>query len=180
MATRLQSEDRSAVSRERERIAEMISAGAPLRETLEALVNLVESVSAAGMIGSILVLDDGRLRHGGAPSLPDAYNNAIDGLEIGPDVGSCGTAAYLDRTVVVFDIANNPLWAQFRDLALAHGLRACWSTPIHDPDDKVIGTFANYYPVVRDPSPVDQELTDMITRTAALAIEHSRRALHVS
>ncbi|HEU4887946.1 MAG TPA: GAF domain-containing protein, partial [Thermoanaerobaculia bacterium] len=74
-----------------------------------------------------------------------------------------------------YDIANDRLWVNFRDLALQHGLRACWSTPIHGSDGKVLGTFANYYPVVRDPSPVDRELTEMITRTAAMAIEHDRQ-----
>jgi GAF domain-containing protein len=96
----------------------------------------------SGMIGSILILDEqGRhLLHGAGPSLPDAYNAAIDGIEIGPEVGSCGTAAFHDRTVSVFDIANNPLWANFKDLALQYGLRACWSTPIHGSDGKVLGT----------------------------------------
>lgn len=161
------------------RMAELLASGAPLHETLDELLRLVESLSPAGMLASILLLDeDGRhLRHGGAPSLPAAYNAAIDGIEIGPEVGSCGTAAFHDRTVVVYDIANNHLWANFRDLALQHGLRACWSTPIHGADGKVLGTFANYYPVVRDPSPVDRKLTEMVTRTAAAAIEGARGRL---
>ena len=156
----------------------MIASGAPLRETLEELMRLVEGMTPSGMLGSILILDeDGRhLRHGAGPSLPDAYNAAIDGLEIGPEVGSCGTAAFHDKTVSVFDIANNPLWADFKDLALQYGLRACWSTPIHGSDGKVLGTFANYDRFVRDPSPVDRELTETITRTAAAAIEQERRA----
>ena len=158
------------------RIDDMIAAGAPLSETLEELIRYVESRSRAGMIASILVLDkDGKhLRHGAGPSLPEAYNKAIDGLEIGPEVGSCGTAAHFNKPVVVFDIANNRLWEKFKDLALGHGLRACWSTPIRGADGKVLGTFANYYPVVRDPSPVDRELTTEITREAAKAIEAAR------
>lgn len=164
------------MTRVHERVARLIDSGASLRETLDELVRGVERLSPAGMLASILILDeDGRhLRHGSAPSLPPAYSAAIDGIEIGAEVGSCGTAAFQDRTVVVYDIANDRLWANFRDLALAHGLRACWSTPIHGSDGKVLGTFANYYPVVRDPSPVDRELTEMITRTAAMAIEHDR------
>ena len=174
--TTLPDDDQRALANARERITEMIASGAPLRETLEELMRTVQEMTPSGMIGSILVLDeDGRhLRHGAGPSLPDAYNAAIDGLEIGPEVGSCGTAAFHDRTVAVFDIANNPLWANFKDLALQHGLRACWSTPIHGSDGSVLGTFANYYRVVRDPSPVDRELTAMIMRTAALAIERDR------
>ncbi|HEX7151229.1 MAG TPA: GAF domain-containing protein [Thermoanaerobaculia bacterium] len=169
---------RDAAVRAKERIAELTASGVPLRETLEELVRIIESATASGMIASILILDeDGRhLLHGAAPSLPDAYNEAIHGLEIGPEVGSCGTAAFHDRTVSVFDIANNPLWANFRDLALKYDLRACWSTPIHGSDGKVLGTFANYYRVVRDPSPADQELTDMIRDTAAAAIEQARLA----
>ncbi len=176
--TTLPHDDRLALADSQERIAGMIAAGAPLRETLEELVRIVEAMTPSGMLASILVLDDeGRhLRHGAGPSLPDAYNAAIDGIEIGPEVGSCGTAAFHDKTVSVFDIANNPLWANFKDLALQYGLRACWSTPIHGSDGKVLGTFANYYRFVRDPSPVDRELTEMITRTAAMAIEQHRGA----
>ncbi|HYK03045.1 MAG TPA: GAF domain-containing protein [Thermoanaerobaculia bacterium] len=168
---------RTAAVRARERVTELILSGAPLSETLEALVGIIESATASGMLASILILDeDGRhLLHGAAPSLPDAYNKAIHGLAIGPEVGSCGTAAFHNRTVSVFDIANNPLWANFRDLALQFDLRACWSTPIHGSDGKVLGTFANYYRVVRDPSPVDRELTEMITQAAATAIEHDRQ-----
>lgn len=168
---------RTAAARAKERIEQLIASGAPLRETLAELVRIVEGATASGMVGSILILDrDGRrLVHGAGPSLPEAYNEAINGLEIGPEVGSCGTAAFHDKTVSVFDIANSPLWADFRDLALRYDLRACWSTPIHGSDGKVVGTFANYYRVVRDPSPVDRELTDMIRQTAAMAIEHDRQ-----
>jgi GAF domain-containing protein len=177
MAT-LPHDDRLALESAQERITRMISSGAPIRETLEELMRIVEGMTPSGMIGSILLLDDdGRhLLHGAGPSLPDAYNAAINGIEIGPEVGSCGTAAFHGKTVSVFDIANNPLWANFKDLALQYGLRACWSTPIHASDGKVLGTFANYYKFVRDPSPVDRELTEMITRTAAAAIEQDRRA----
>lgn len=165
-----------AMERAQERFTGMIASGVPLHETLTELVRTVEDLTPSGMLASVLVLDDeGRhLLHGAGPSLPDAYNAAINGIEIGPEVGSCGTAAFLDKTVSVFDIANNPLWANFKDLALQHGLRACWSTPIHGADGRVLGTFANYYRVVRDPSPLDRELTEMITRTAALAIERAR------
>ena len=155
----------------------MMASGAGLREILEELIRAIEEATPSGLIASILVLDaEGRrLLLGGAPSLPDEYNDAIHGLEIGPEVGSCGTAAYHDRTVSVFDIENNPLWADFKDIALAHGLRACWSTPIHGSDGRVLGTFANYYRVVRDPSPRDSELTTMVTQLAADAIEQARQ-----
>jgi GAF domain-containing protein len=168
---------RAAAVRARERVTELTASGAPLPETLTELVRIIEGATPSGMVASILLLDEEgkHLLHGAGPSLPDAYNNAIHGLEIGPEVGSCGTAAYHDKTVSVFDIANNPLWANFRDLALQYDLRACWSTPIHGSDGKVLGTFANYYRVVRDPSPLDRELTEMITQAAASAIEHDRQ-----
>ena len=160
-----------------QRVEDLVASGAPLHDILDELVRLVEAVSPAGMIASILILDDdGRhLRHGAGPSLPDAYNAAIDGIEIGPEVGSCGTAAFTNRTVVVFDIANDRLWANFRDLALKYNLRACWSTPIHGSDGSVLGTFANYYPVVRDPSPVDRKIMETITNAAATAIGGAAR-----
>ena len=161
----------------RQRVGEIAAAGMPLRQTLDEIVRTIESSTASGMIASILVLsDDGRhLRHGAGPSLPEAYNTAIDGIEIGPEVGSCGTAAYHGKTVAVYDIATSPLWANFKDLALAHGLRACWSTPIRGSDGAVLGTFANYYRIVRDPSPTDEKLTDLITHAAATAIENDRK-----
>lgn len=173
-------EHHTAIVDAKARIAKRIAEGSPLRDTLDELVRTVEELTPSGMLGSILILDeDGRhLHHGAAPSLPEDYCAAIDGIEIGAEVGSCGTAAFHDKTVAVFDIANNPLWANFKDLALQHGLRACWSTPIHGSDGRVLGTFANYYRFVRDPSPVDRELTEMITRTAAEAIERDRSRRH--
>jgi GAF domain-containing protein len=168
----------AAVVRAHERIERLLSSGAPLRATLEELIRIIESLTPSGMLASILILsEDGQhLLHGAGPSLPDAYNEAIDGIEIGPEVGSCGTAAYHNKTVAVYDISTNPLWKNFKDLALAHGLRACWSTPIVGSDGKVLGTFANYYRFVRDPSPLDERLTELITHTAAMAIEHDRQA----
>jgi GAF domain-containing protein len=168
--------DRTELTEAEERIDALVRSGAPLAPALEEIVRVVEQLTASGMIASILVLDeDGRhLRHGAGPSLPDSYNAAIDGLQIGPDVGSCGTAAHTGRPVAVYDIENDALWKDFKGLALQHGLRACWSTPIPGADGRVLGTFANYYRVVRDPSPVDLELTMMVTRLAAHAIERSR------
>src|SRR5690606_21140541 len=115
-------------------ILERIALGAELSGLLEDIVRLVED-QAPGMLCSILLFDEpaGRLRHGAAPSLPAAYASAIDGAAIGPSVGSCGTAAFTKKRVIVDDIANDPLWAGFKEVALPHGLRACWSTPILSP-----------------------------------------------
>lgn len=163
---------RTELARAHAYIAKLLKSGAPLNDTLDELARTVESLSPSGMLASILLDKDGKhLRHGGGPSLPAEYNAAIDGIEIGPSVGSCGTAAYNNCEVNVYDIANDPRWAEFKDLAMRHGLRACWSTPIHSEDGRVLGTFANYYRVVRDPSPVDRELTQLITNSAAAAIE---------
>jgi len=148
----------------------------PLEQTFEALIRTVEEWSTTGVLGSILILDqDGRhLRHGAAPSLPDAYNRAIDGIEIGPQVGSCGTAAFTRQPVFVADIAADPLWADFRDLGLSHDLRACWSVPILTGSGEVLGTFAMYHREPRRPTDNDLQLVQVITRTAALIINRER------
>ncbi len=156
--------------------------GAKLSEVLEILVRTVESQSSTEVLGSVLLFDPEtrRLRHGAAPSLAEPYTKAIDGLEIGPSVGSCGTAAFRAETVVVTDIQTDPLWSDFRDLAAAHGLRACWSTPILSSAAKVLGTFALYHRVPALPTARDREIVELLGRTAALVIERdlevSRRA----
>src|SRR5205809_5696178 len=112
-----------------------------------------------------------QLRHGGAPNLPKAYTEAIDGAFIGASVGSCGTAAYRAEQVIVADLATDPLWADFRDLALMHSLRACWSTPVFSSEGKVIGTFAMYYREPRSPSAREQGTIKHITHLAGIAIQ---------
>jgi PAS domain S-box-containing protein len=158
------------------RILEMIARGRPLTDTLDGLARFIESQSD-GMLCSILLLDeDGRhLRHGAAPSLPEAYNGAIHGLAIGPNAGSCGTAAYRREPVVVTDTHEDPLWADYRQLATAYELRSCWSTPIFSEEGRVLGTFAMYYRNVRSPSPAELKLIDIATHVAGIAIERKRR-----
>lgn len=155
------------------RLLAMIATGAPLRAVLEELVRSIEA-QAPGMLGSVLIHDDGKLHHGAAPSLPAAYNRAIDGVAIGPSVGSCGTAAYRKEPVVVADVQTDPLWADFRGLAAEHGLRACWSTPIMSRDGRVLGTFAMYYRTVRRPTARHRELIGVATHLAGIAIEHAQ------
>src|SRR6266478_3417885 len=154
------------------RILEMLAKGDSLADILDLLCLLVEEQST-GVLASILLMDANgkQLRHGGAPNLPKTYTEAIDGAFIGPSVGSCGTAAYRAEQVIVSDIATDPLWADFRDLALAHSLRACWSTPIFSAEGKVIGTFAMYYREPRSPSPREQETIKHITHLAGIAIQ---------
>ena len=158
-------------------LLEMIATGTPLRETLTALIHLIE-VQSPGMLGSILLLDDDgiHVRHGAAPSLPAEFVAAVDGQPIGPSAGSCGTAAYRKEAVFVQDIATDPLWAVYKAVALPHGLRACWSTPILDAQRKVLGTFAMYYREPGLPQPQHRQLIDTATHIATMAINHSRAA----
>src|SRR5256885_1256308 len=156
-------------------VLERIARGAPLPEVLQAIVTLIES-AAPGMLCSILLLDrEGRrLRHGAAPTLPVAYNAAVDGLEIGPHAGSCGTAVFRRQAVVVRDVQVDPLWERYRALAAPHGLRACWSTPILSAAGRVLGTFAMYYREPREPTTAEQELITTATDLAGIAIERGR------
>jgi len=157
------------------RLLEMIAKGNPLSMILDALCRLVEELSK-GSLSSILLLDpDGtRLWHGAAPSLPKSYIDAIDGSAIGPAAGSCGTAAFRKERVIVSDIAQDPLWADYRDLALPHGLRACWSTPVLASDGRVLGTFAIYSREPSSPTPPQQSIIEQITDLASIAIERKR------
>ena len=134
-------------------VLEMIAMDAPLVEVLDRLVRLLETQLHA-VSGSILLLDaDGvHLRPIAGPGLPEAYSRALDGVAIGPSVGSCGTAAYRRAAVIVADILTDPLWTNFRDLATLHGLRSCWSTPILSHQGVVLGTFALYSAEVRWPT----------------------------
>ncbi len=153
-----------------------VAAGQPLTEPLEALLRVVERVSRGGLLASVLLVDESgkHLLHGAAPSLPGDYNAAIHGVEIGPAVGSCGTAAFRRRQVIVTDINTDPLWNDFRELALAAGLQACWSTPIVGVGGRVLGTFALYYPVPTSPEQSDLDLIDVLVRTVGTALERSR------
>jgi PAS domain S-box-containing protein len=151
-------------------ILEMVAKGDPLPRILDSLCRLVEE-GAGGVLASVLLVDGECLRHGAAPSLPKGYTDAIDGALIGPCAGSCGTAAYRREQVIVSDIASDPLWAEYRAIALPYSLRACWSTPIMSSEDKVIGTFAMYYREPRSPSRRDQEIITRITHLAEVAIE---------
>ncbi|MCI2962715.1 EAL domain-containing protein [Shewanella sp. N2AIL] len=156
-------------------ILSMLLNGAPLHEILHALVLKIEA-QKIGTRGSILLLsgDGKRLLLGAAPHLPDSYNQAINGVEIGPNVGSCGTAAYFAKRVIVEDIATHPYWENYKELPLRAGLKSCWSEPIKDNQGKVLGTFAMYYDTIKSPTELDLELISEAARLASLAIERSR------
>jgi PAS domain S-box-containing protein len=157
------------------RALEMIAVGATLAQTLEMLVRIVEA-QAPEMLGSVLLLDaDGvHLRHGAAPSLPETFMRAVDGEAIGECAGSCGAAAFRREPVIVEDIAIDPLWQDYRELAAAHQLRACWSTPLFDAQQRVLGTFAIYYRKPCRPTERHLNLVAMATDIAAIAIAKSR------
>jgi PAS domain S-box-containing protein len=154
---------------------ERLARGEPLTAVLTQLA-LGYEARFPGMYCSVLLLDeDGRrLRTGAAPSLPAGFCRALDGLAIGPAAGSCGTAAYTRRITVVADIAADPLWRQWRELALAHGLRACWSVPILSVRGETLGTFAIYFKVPRAPRAPELALIERGAQLASVAIERAR------
>src|SRR5579862_5442323 len=137
-------EDFRFIEQERH-VLELIAKGSSLPDVLRALTMGIEKM-ASGCLCSILLLDEsGRLRIGAGGSLPEEYMRIVDGLPIGPEVGSCGSAAFNNETTIVSDIATDPRWATAKELAAGFGLRACWSVPIRDPNNHVLGTFAMYH-----------------------------------
>jgi PAS domain S-box-containing protein len=153
----------------------MILTDAPLNDVLHSVALLIEA-HLEGILCTIYLLDeDGlRLRFATGPKLPDAYRVATDGVHIGPEVGSCGAAAYLRKPVFVADVLTHPHFANFRDLLAQAGLRAVWSSPIISHDGKVLGTFGMYNREVRHPSPAEMQLIDYASRIAGIAIERDR------
>ncbi len=157
-------------------LLEQIARQAPLKQVLEGMARAIEDLAPEEVLVSVLLADDDgqHLRHGAAPSLPDFYNRAIDGIATGEGVGSCGTAAHRRQMVIVSDIATDPFWDDFRDLARAADVAACWSTPILARDGSLLGTFAMYHRVPRVPRESDLALARVFAGTAALAIERHR------
>ncbi|AZS77513.1 EAL domain-containing protein [Achromobacter spanius] len=154
------------------------------RRVLQAMVNEASVVEVMNMVcreverlapevaATVLRVDDtGHLRHLAAPSMPDAYSNALDGVKIGPQVGACGTSAFLGRPVIVPDIATDPLWDEYRHLPLPDDIKACWSSPIKSSDGRVIGTFGFYFRERRLPDDFHHRLVDVCVYLCALALE---------
>ena len=157
------------------RVLETIAGSAPMPGVLTSIVELIEPQSD-GLFCSILLLkEDGKhVTHGAAPNLPEAYIKAIDGAPIGPKAGSCGTAMFRRKQVIVSDILEDPLWEDYRGLATQFGLRACWSTPIISHKGNVLGSFAMYYKEPRSPRAEETHLIDVATHVAAIAIERQQ------
>ena len=152
-----------------------IAAQRPLAESLARIALLHEQLNP-GALCSLLLIDAARahLVHGAAPSLPEEYSRAIDGASIGAARGSCGTALWSGERVVVADISTHPFWAQYKQLALQHGLQACWSTPVLGSAGQTIGTFAVYYNQPREPQPEELADIDRMLSVTAIAIESDR------
>jgi diguanylate cyclase (GGDEF)-like protein/PAS domain S-box-containing protein len=158
------------------RLLEFIAAGAALPDTLERIARFVEEQSEEDLLASILLLDrDGlHLRHGAAPSLPAFWCEAVDGIAIGPSVGSCGTAAFRRERVWVSDISTDPLWEGYQELAAQAGLGACWSTPFFAMDGEPLGTFALYFREPHECVDDDDGLVALATHLTGIAIERAR------
>lgn len=163
-----------ALKQREDQVQSEFAQGDALEDILSRYLLAVEAEADSFILTSILLVDGSHLRHGAAPSLPSAYCKAIDGLEYGPAAGSCGTAAHFGRPVHVTDIATDPFWADYKHLALEHGLRACWSTPIFDEHKSVIGTFAIYHLTPRGPTPDELDAIQTITASVARTILWSR------
>ncbi len=163
------------------RILEMIALGLPLSEVLDTLARFVESQARGALCSFFSLNSETQTLHVlAAPSLPEAYNQAIDGLSVGPYSGSSGTAAYCKQIVSVPDIATDPRWHSHRDLALTYGLQACWAVPILSFQGEVLGTAALYYHHPYQPNRQDQDLMTKAAYLAQVAIERHRtqEALH--
>ncbi|MRV76459.1 GAF domain-containing protein [Duganella sp. FT92W] len=158
------------------RLLELIARGALLHKILNELALLIEA-QQQGLYCSVLLLDaDGKtIRLGAGPNLPAAYLQALDGFEIGPNVGSCGSAMYRKQSIIVSDIETDPLWQPYKGLLAPYGFRACWSRPIILDSGKVLGTFAMYYREVRSATPDDLALLDVATHIASIAIDRAQR-----
>ena len=158
------------------RVLEKIASGAPLATVLDVPVCGVEAQTCDGMICSVLIFDDDAqcLREGAAPGLPDGYNRIVDGIHIGPRVGSCGSAAYTREPVFATDIASDPHWADYVEVAANFGLGSCCSTPVFSSDGILLGTVAMYHRRPHEPSAHDRELIRMATHLAGIVIERAR------
>lgn len=157
-------------------VVEELRRGDSLEAILDRHLLSVESMSDREILTSVLLLDPDKqhLTHGAAPSLPKVYCEAVNGLAIGAKAGSCGTAAFLGKPIYVTDIATDPLWNDYRDFALPHGLRSCWSTPIRSPAGDILGTFAIYHRSLSGPTRDELSAIEMITDNVAQVIASSR------
>ncbi|MCF6208468.1 MAG: PAS domain S-box protein, partial [Ghiorsea sp.] len=160
--------------RQTSEVLEMIAKGKPASNIYDAIALLYES-RHPGMRCSMLELHGNKLMHGGAPSFPQSYCDAVNGLENGPDIGSCGTSTYTGERVLVEDIATDPKWEKLKDVALPHGMRSCWSEPIKDNKGKVLGAFGMYYNHAALPNADELEDLEAGARLAGIVMARQQR-----
>jgi len=153
-------------------ILETIARGAPLKTIADLICERAEALAPAALCSILTVDTDGCVHPLAGPSLPPVYSALLDGLKIGPRAGSCGTAAYRGEPVEVIDIENDPLWTDYKSLAVPLGLLACWSSPIRARDGRIVGTFAFYYRERRGPADAERQIVETCVHVCALAIEH--------
>ena len=156
-------------------ILEMIAVGKPASDVYDSIALMYEA-RHPGLRCSLLELEDGKLLHGGAPSMPKEYCDAVHGLEIGPKVGSCGTSTYTGRRVLVENIETDPKWSEIKSAALPHGMRCCWSEPIIDSRGKVLGAFGMYYDYPCLPN--EEESKDLLSAARLTSIVMERDQSH--
>jgi GAF domain-containing protein len=151
----------------------MLQSDKNLQEILTEIVTWIEYKSKNDIFTSVLLYNNetGQLFVGAAPSLPDHYNRACNGIKAAAVAASCGTAAFFRKQIIVDDIATDPLWKDFKSYALVEDLRSCWSTPIINAKEELLGTFAVYYTEPRKPSEHDLSIIDEIVDITAAAIE---------
>lgn len=153
---------------------ERIAGGDPLPQLLNFIVHAIEKECPEALCSILLVDHEGkRLIDGVAPSLPEAYNRAVDGTRIGEGIGACGTAAFRRERVVVEDISTHPFWKGFTPAQEA-GLRSCWSEPIFSSTGQLLGTFAVYKRRPSTPSADELQLIQQAAAFAGIAIERSK------
>ncbi len=161
------------------RVLKAIAVGSSLSEKLSLIVELAEKTRSE-MIASVMLLDDsGLLRIGGEPKLPEEFVDAINGIQPGPNVGSCGTAVFTQTAVMVEDVNESPLWKSYLELAKASGIRACWSEPIFSSSNKVLGTLAMYFATPQVPTDYDKQLMKTFAYMSGIAIESDHKQLAI-
>ncbi len=163
---------------QQQNILSKIALGAPLDEVLENIcLSIEELIEDSSAKCSILTLKGEQLFHSAAPNIAKGYCEAINGVHIGPSVGSCGTAVYEKKRVIASDIATSPLWENYKALALSFDLRSCWSTPIISTQSDILGTFAIYHDSAKSPTPQDLELIDFFVDFTSIALEKHTESL---
>ena len=153
-------------------IFEAMASGVALPDIMNLMCLRAETLAPTAICSVLSVDSEGRLHHIASPSLPEHYSRAIDGVSSGPKAGSCGTAAYRGEPVVVTEIASDPLWEAYKELALPLGLRACWSSPIKSGNGRVLGAFAFYFPTPRGPSWLERQIVATCLHICAVALEY--------